>query len=229
MMILRPWRPRRRLAAMHRETAKAVIHGLTTFRATPRSRMAARGEPIAVRARGRRVAAVGDCGAGSQMARPRKQPPPGPVSAADVIAFIETVCFVPEGKLVGQPLRLQAWQKDILRAIYDNPHGTRRAIISLGRKNAKTTLAACLLLAHLCGPPARNRPNSELYSAAQSRDQAGDHLFARRQNGAAQPAPDAGRCASWKPPRRCACPRAWNALSGACRPRRRRPSVCRRA
>ena len=107
------------------------------------------------------------------MARPRKQPPPGPVSAADVIAFIETVCFVPEGKLVGQPLRLQPWQKDILRAIYDNPHGTRRAIISLGRKNAKTTLAACLLLAHLCGPPARNRPNSELYSAAQSRDQAG--------------------------------------------------------
>ena len=78
----------------------------------------------------------------------------GPVSAADVIAFIETVCFVPEGKFVGQPLRLQPWQKDILRAIYDNPHGTRRAIITLGRKNAKTTLAACLLLAHLCGLPA---------------------------------------------------------------------------
>ena len=108
------------------------------------------------------------------MARPRKQrPPSGPVTAADVIVFIETVCYVPEGKLVGQPLRLQPWQKDILRAIYDNPCGTRRAIISLGRKNAKTTLAACLLLAHLCGPPARNRPNSELYSAAQSRDQAG--------------------------------------------------------
>ena len=89
-----------------------------------------------------------------------------------MIAFIETVCFVPEGKFVGQPLRLQDWQKDILRAIYDNPHGTRRAIISMGRKNAKTTLSACLLLAHLCGPPARNRPNSELYSAAQSRDQA---------------------------------------------------------
>ena len=30
------------LAAMHRETAKAVIHGLTALRATPRSRMAAR-------------------------------------------------------------------------------------------------------------------------------------------------------------------------------------------
>ena len=105
------------------------------------------------------------------MGKSRK--PLGSASAADVTAFIETVCFVPEGKLVGQPLKLQEWQRDILRAIYDNPAGTRRAIISMGRKNAKTTLSACLLLAHLCGPPARNRPNSELYSAAQSRDQAG--------------------------------------------------------
>ena len=43
-------------------------------------------------------------------------------------------------------------------------------IISVGRKNAKTTLAACLLLLHLSGPEAR--PNSELYSSALSRDQA---------------------------------------------------------
>ena len=40
----------------------------------------------------------------------------------------------------------------------------------MGRKNAKTTLAACLLLLHLAGPEAR--PNSELYSSALSRDQA---------------------------------------------------------
>ena len=30
------------LAAMHRETAKSVVHGLTALRATPRSRMAPR-------------------------------------------------------------------------------------------------------------------------------------------------------------------------------------------
>jgi len=36
--------------------------------------------------------------------------------------------------------------------------------------NAKTTLSAFLLVLHLCGPEAR--PNSQLYSAAQSRDQA---------------------------------------------------------
>jgi phage terminase large subunit-like protein len=90
-----------------------------------------------------------------------------------VIAFIEGVCLIPEGKLVGQPLVLQDWQKDFIRLIYNNPHGTRRAILSVGRKNAKSTLAACLLLAHLCGPPAHRRLNSQLFSAAQSRDQAG--------------------------------------------------------
>jgi phage terminase large subunit-like protein len=97
------------------------------------------------------------------------------VSAADIIKFIETVCLVPEGKLIGQPLRLQPFQKEILALIYDNPHphGTRRAIVSFGRKSGKTCLSAAILLAHLCGPPARSRPNSQLYSAAQSRDQAG--------------------------------------------------------
>jgi len=104
--------------------------------------------------------------------RKQKQLSDDKVTAADVIAFIETVCFVPEGKHVGQKLKLFDWQKDLLRLIYDNPHGTRRAIISVGRKNAKTCLAACLLLNHLCGPSAKSRPNSQLYSAAQSRDQA---------------------------------------------------------
>jgi phage terminase large subunit-like protein len=95
------------------------------------------------------------------------------VTAADIIAFIETYCMVPEGRFVGRPIKLQDWQKLQLRRIYDNPHGTRRAIWSMGRKNGKTALAACLLLANICGPPASQRPNSQLYSAAQSRNQAG--------------------------------------------------------
>lgn len=65
---------------------------------------------------------------------------------------------------------MAAFMRDDFRAIYDNPHGTRRAIISRGRKNAKTVEAALILLLHLCGPEAR--PNSQLNSAAQSRDQA---------------------------------------------------------
>jgi phage terminase large subunit-like protein len=66
---------------------------------------------------------------------------------------------------------LRPWQRADIKKIYDNPAGTRRAIISFGRKNGKTALAAFLLLLHLCGPEALE--NSELYSAAQSREQAG--------------------------------------------------------
>jgi phage terminase large subunit-like protein len=87
------------------------------------------------------------------------------------IAWIETVCCIPEGRDVGRPVRLREWQRQEIIKIYDNPHGTRRAILSFGRKNGKTALAAFLLLLHLCGREAK--ANSQLYSAAQSRDQAG--------------------------------------------------------
>ncbi len=84
------------------------------------------------------------------------------------INWIEEHCRIPEGKLVSQPVRLTAKQKRWLRAIYDSP--TRMFILSMGRKNAKTAFAAFLLLLHLCGPEAK--PNSQLVSAAQSKDQA---------------------------------------------------------
>jgi phage terminase large subunit-like protein len=86
------------------------------------------------------------------------------------IAWIEQYCRIPEGRDVGKAVRLRDWQRGALRRIYDNPAGTRRAILSFGRKNAKTALSAMILLLHLVGPEAR--PNSQLYSAAQSRDQA---------------------------------------------------------
>jgi phage terminase large subunit-like protein len=86
------------------------------------------------------------------------------------VVWIEKHCRIPEGRDVGKPVKLRPWQKREIKRIYDNPHGTRRAILSFGRKNAKTTLAAFLLLLHLCGPEAR--PNSQLNSAAQSKDQA---------------------------------------------------------
>jgi phage terminase large subunit-like protein len=84
------------------------------------------------------------------------------------IAWIEKHCRIPEGKFVGKPVKLRQFQRDIVIGIYDSP--TRMAIVSFGRKNAKTSLAAFLLILHLCGPEAR--PNSQLFSAAQSRDQA---------------------------------------------------------
>lgn len=86
------------------------------------------------------------------------------------VAWIQEHCRIPEGKDVGKAVRLRPWQVDAICRIYDNPNGTRRAILSVGRKNAKTTLAAFLLLLHTCGPEAR--PNSQLNSAAQSKEQA---------------------------------------------------------
>jgi phage terminase large subunit-like protein len=84
--------------------------------------------------------------------------------------WIEAYCRIPEGKDVGKPVKLRLWQKADIKKIYDNPAGTRRAIISFGRKNAKTTTAAFLLLLHTAGPEAR--VNSQLNSAAQSKEQA---------------------------------------------------------
>jgi phage terminase large subunit-like protein len=92
------------------------------------------------------------------------------VSAQDVIDFIEEQCRVPEGALVGQKVKLLKFQKDFIRAVYDNEVHTHQAILSIGRKNGKTALCAFLMLAHLVGPLAVR--NAQLYSAAQSKDQA---------------------------------------------------------
>jgi phage terminase large subunit-like protein len=84
------------------------------------------------------------------------------------IAWIESHCRIPDGKLVGQKVKLTKAQKGWIKQIYDTP--TRTFILSMARKNAKTATSAFLLLLHLCGPEAR--ANSQLYSAAQSREQA---------------------------------------------------------
>lgn len=102
--------------------------------------------------------------------RKRASPGKAKTRAERNIAWIEKYCRVPEGKHVGKPLKVAPFMREDFKAIYDNPAGTRRAIISRGRKNAKTTESGLILLLHLCGPEAR--PNSQLDSAAQSRDQA---------------------------------------------------------
>ena len=87
-----------------------------------------------------------------------------------VIAFIERYCIVPEGKLIGQPMRLDPFQKEFILAVYDNPAGTDMAILSIARKNGKTGLIAGILLAHLVGPEAVQ--NTQIVSGALSREQA---------------------------------------------------------
>lgn len=87
-----------------------------------------------------------------------------------VIAFIERYCKAPEGAHVGQPIILEDFQKKFILDVYDNPHGTHTAILSIARKNGKTALIAGILLAHLIGPEAKQ--NSQIVSGALSRDQA---------------------------------------------------------
>jgi phage terminase large subunit-like protein len=87
-----------------------------------------------------------------------------------VCAFIERHLRIPEGSLVGQPIKLADFQRKFVLDIYDNPAGTRRAYLAIARKNGKSALIACLLLAHLVGPEAVL--NSQLVSGARSRDQA---------------------------------------------------------
>lgn len=93
-----------------------------------------------------------------------------PKRVADFIEYL----VVPSGEGQGEPFRLMPFQSRFVRAIY-GPHRNglrvvRRAILSLGRKNGKSTLTAGLALAHLCGPEAI--PNGEIYTAANEREQA---------------------------------------------------------
>lgn len=87
-----------------------------------------------------------------------------------VCAFIEAYCKVPEGDLTGKPMKLEEFQRKFICEVYDNPFGTRRAYLSIARKNGKTGLIAGILLAHIAGPEARQ--NTQIISGAQSREQA---------------------------------------------------------
>lgn len=93
-----------------------------------------------------------------------------PTRGQKVVAFIEKYCITPEGDNIGQPIRLEPFQRKFVLAVYDNPHQTHTAYLSIARKNGKTALIACLLLAHLAGPEAVH--NSQIVSGAQSKEQA---------------------------------------------------------
>jgi phage terminase large subunit-like protein len=87
-----------------------------------------------------------------------------------VIAFIEQYLRIPEGELVGKPMKLEPFQRQFIVDIYDNPSSTRRAYLSIARKNGKSGLIAGILLAHIVGPEAKL--NTQIVSGAMSRDQA---------------------------------------------------------
>ena len=96
----------------------------------------------------------------------------GRTRAERVISFIESLP-VTSGLLAGKKFKLGGWQKKIIKAIYRTKNGrriVRQALISIPRKNGKTTFTAALALCHLCGPERESR--GEIYSAANDRPQA---------------------------------------------------------
>jgi phage terminase large subunit-like protein len=88
-----------------------------------------------------------------------------------VCRFIREYILTPEGEYVGKPMQLSPFQEKFILDVYDNPHGTRRAYLSLARKNGKSALISALLLAHIIGP--ERLQNSQIVSGARSREQAG--------------------------------------------------------
>jgi phage terminase large subunit-like protein len=103
---------------------------------------------------------------------------PGLSRAERVIKFVETLPCT-QGPLAGTMLKLRPWQKRFLKAVYRTDkkgnRSVRTAVLSVGRKNGKTQLAAVLCLCALSGPEAE--PRGECYSVACTRDQAG-RIFA---------------------------------------------------
>lgn len=89
----------------------------------------------------------------------------------EVIYFAYHHLKVPEGMKLGQPILFEPFQMAFIIAIFDNPHGTRFAYLSVAARNGKTLLLAVILLAYLIGPLAVR--NSGLASGAMSREQAG--------------------------------------------------------
>ncbi len=98
---------------------------------------------------------------------------PRTLSRADrVIAFIQCL-IVPHGQGAGETIHLEKFEIDWIRDVYQETKGrrrVRRAILSIARKNGKSTLMAALALVHLVGPEAIT--NGEIVSAANDREQA---------------------------------------------------------
>lgn len=94
--------------------------------------------------------------------------------AEKVIRFVESLTIT-SGAHAGRKFRLRPWQKVLIRAWYaTNAKGkriVRTGLLSIARKNGKTTLVAALALAHLVGPEAERR--GQIVAAAADRDQAG--------------------------------------------------------
>lgn len=97
-----------------------------------------------------------------------------PARAAHVIDFIERYCHHSKGKVGGQPVRLELWEKAMLAAIFgfvdmDGNRQYREALLIVGKKNGKSLLASAVGLYLMIGD---GEPGPEVYAVATKRDQA---------------------------------------------------------
>ncbi len=96
-------------------------------------------------------------------------------AATAPIEFIERFCRHSKGKWIGQPVRLELWQKAMLQSVFGFVHketGLRRCrefVLLVGRKNGKSTLLAGIGLYMLVGD---GEGGAEVYCVATKRDQA---------------------------------------------------------
>jgi phage terminase large subunit-like protein len=92
--------------------------------------------------------------------------------AARVIAFVESLTIT-SGAHAGRKFLLRPWQKTIVEKWYatdtSGHRQVRTGLLTLARKNGKTSLCAALALAHLVGPEVERR--GQIIAAARDRDQ----------------------------------------------------------
>ena len=94
--------------------------------------------------------------------------------AEHVITFIERFCKHSKGSFAGKPVILELWQKAFLSVIFGfvDSNGNRKyreALLIIGRKNGKSTLASALGLYMLL---ADGEEGAEVYSCATKKEQA---------------------------------------------------------
>jgi phage terminase large subunit-like protein len=123
---------------------------------------------------------MGARGVGARPARPHIKKSlypweaPRLTRAARVIRFIEHL-QITSGTRAGQKFKLEPFQKEIIREWFKTDRNGKRivrtAVLSIARKNGKSTLIAALALAFLVGPERERR--GQIVVGAADRDQSG--------------------------------------------------------
>lgn len=98
--------------------------------------------------------------------------PPWSKRAKRNVRWLHRHVRVPDGKQAGQKIRLTQHQKNFFRVLYQwEDRLPRTVIVTEGRKNAKTSKVAFVVLLHTLGPEAK--PFQELVTTARVKKQAG--------------------------------------------------------